>query len=979
MTDTKISALPSRPLPTPTDELPVIAGGVNYRSPLSSIATGGLYDAQRSGVIGDGSTDDRAALAAADTTALGLSSELFVNRICKVNSNLTLTSRVAFGPAGRLKPASGVTITLAGGFAAPTIRWVFDISLGGSVWTTADCDVSARNYGAVSDGMGGADFNPVTSLLPHGTDNRAAFQALIDCRLYFQKARAIYLDAGDYYVSGPLIVNYGDSYRSIDLIGAGRRYSTGGNFAGTRLLTDSLGNLIEIQGARMARVVGMTLEGPFYDWITDTNMGGVPPTTYDPYDQNNWISPVGRAAGALNRFKMSCGFHVDPRCGSKPVAVVKTAVRLIVTTPLTPTNVTSYEVGDVVQGVTLALNDRILFAAPIDVDGWPGHQANGVWLVQAIGSPPVRATDMDIPAEFTDAAVTCTAGTYAGQQWVCNNLPLSVAPNPTPLLGAQNIDFRQFNGTLSYADYAYPNHSSISSAQYGKALSSDVTFEHCYVLGFGAAFAVKGCDADGNADFVRLEYCTSIYCGYGFAWGHTQARVFAASNCQLAWSRAAISTAVIGRLGGKAHFSAFDSEFSGCVDILDIPTAGVAGGVTLTNGYTESGNRIGRYTTTTASAGLQIVGGHFGAQHQNWGRAPRYILDCDNVGVNMTPHMNIGWLSTPLIIKCDPRLCFIDADVGSSPLWMVPTEPAASPPNNVNQAEAMMMNSTAGVLFINVNSRQGPWAAGNTLAQVWSPVTPYSRGSRYLGHYTPSSVTAPIPFFAHTTASEGGAIGAYGPSASPLPVALGYMGAQFILNGTTHISSWSEAVVTPAAPGLPRTVLTFTLSGVFTVGTAQNCGLVPGSIILNRNTGNLYLIQTCNITTRVITAELLNNYGYSTGIGYTPAVLSDILEFYPCGHYLPNYGLELTWANGSDTVTYKRPDGAITDGAQLPVGAAMMTNEFIDPLTPIIRSRSAIKTSSVAGTIVFDGLARATVPVPIQRAGIFFMPRVIDV
>ena len=632
----------------------------------------GLYDPQLSGAVGDGTTNDRNALLAADGIADSADDYLFINKIYKINSNLTLTSGVQFGSGGRLKPASGVTVTLAGGFTATPTRHIFDISLGGNVWATRECNVSARNYGAVSDGAGGADFNPATSLLPHGTDNRAAFQALIDCRLYFQKAGAVYLDAGAYYVAGPLMVNYGDSYRSIDLIGAGRRYDPQSNFAGTTLLTDSLGCLFEITGVRQMRVVGMTLEGPFYDWVTDTSMGFVAPPLYDPYDHNNWISPAGRAAGALNRFKMSCGFHIDPRCGTKPVAVVKTAVRLVVTTPLTSTNATSYENGDSVQSVTLATNDRILFAAPIDVDGWPGHQTNGVWVVQASGAP-VRATDMDAAAEFTNAAVTCSAGTHTGEQWVCNNVVSVVNGTTAPQLGATNVDFRQFNGTLSYPDYTYPAWTGIAT-QYGKNLSSDVTFEHCYVLGFGCAFGVKGCDADGNADFIRLEYCTTSYCTYSFAWGHGQARVFGASNCQLASGRAAISTGVIGRQYGKAHFSSFDSEFSGQVDILDIPTAGIAGGVTLTNGYSESANRIGRVTTTTSSSGFEIVGGHFGPLHYNFGKVPRWIIDCDNVGVNITPHMNFGWLACPLIIKCDPRLCYIDAVI-NAPIWMVPTEP----------------------------------------------------------------------------------------------------------------------------------------------------------------------------------------------------------------------------------------------------------------------------------------------------------------
>ena len=65
-----------------------------------------------------------------------------------------------------------------------------------------------------------------------------------------------------------------------------------------------------------------------------------------------------------------------------------------------------------------------------------------------------------------------------------------------------------------------------------------------------------------------------------------------------------------------------------------------------------------------------------------------------------------------------------------------------------------MMNSTSGVLFINTSSRQGPWAGGNSLNEVWSPVAPYGRMARYLGHYTPSSVSLPIPFLAESTAAE---------------------------------------------------------------------------------------------------------------------------------------------------------------------------------------------------------------------------------
>lgn len=81
----------------------------------------------------NGSTDDRAIMAAADAAAVAAKKPLMLLAgVHKVNSNLTITSPVAFRPGAIIKPASGVTVILAGGIVGNDGQFrVFDQSLGG--------------------------------------------------------------------------------------------------------------------------------------------------------------------------------------------------------------------------------------------------------------------------------------------------------------------------------------------------------------------------------------------------------------------------------------------------------------------------------------------------------------------------------------------------------------------------------------------------------------------------------------------------------------------------------------------------------------------------------------------------------------------------------------------------------------------------------------------------------------------------------
>lgn len=114
---------------------------------------------------------------------------------------------------------------------------------------------------------------------------------------------------------------------------------------------------------------------------------------------------------------------------------VKASVRAATTTA--GTLASSFENGDVIDGVTLATGDRILIknqAAPAE---------NGIYTVNASGAP-TRATDMDSASEFAGAFTFVEEGsTLADTGWVCTT-------NPPVTVGSTAINWTQFSGAGTY-------------------------------------------------------------------------------------------------------------------------------------------------------------------------------------------------------------------------------------------------------------------------------------------------------------------------------------------------------------------------------------------------------------------------------------------------------------------------------------------------------------------------------------------------
>ena len=118
------------------DDPEKIAGSTaEGRAVLTGDAAAGreALELDQSGGTGDGTTDDRAAIAAADTAAVTAGVPLrFRKGTYRIASTITIASHVTMAPGAVLKPDNAVTVTMTGGMSAP-IRQVFDVSVGGKV------------------------------------------------------------------------------------------------------------------------------------------------------------------------------------------------------------------------------------------------------------------------------------------------------------------------------------------------------------------------------------------------------------------------------------------------------------------------------------------------------------------------------------------------------------------------------------------------------------------------------------------------------------------------------------------------------------------------------------------------------------------------------------------------------------------------------------------------------------------------------
>lgn len=198
------------------------------------------------GVIGDGVSDDRTAFNTANTT-LGTATSAYLSPgTYLIGSNLTIGYGLKFCMGAKLKPASGVTITITGLVSAEKFWQIFDLSAGGSVVLSArQSIVYAEWWGASGSGSGndaGAINAAMAALATHGG--------------------IVQLLAGDYTIGTTLTLK-----RGVSLVGIGATalYQETDNVPVTRLLWVGTagGRMLNAGNRWQGRLSGIYFDGGF--------------------------------------------------------------------------------------------------------------------------------------------------------------------------------------------------------------------------------------------------------------------------------------------------------------------------------------------------------------------------------------------------------------------------------------------------------------------------------------------------------------------------------------------------------------------------------------------------------------------------------------------------------------------------------------------------------------------------------------------
>lgn len=246
---------------------------------------------------------------------------------------------------------------------------------------------------------------------------------------------------------------------------------------------------------------------------------------------------------------------------------------------------------------------------------------NFYWIQNNQLMAPVPAVDDTVIANWIDPALNANADSrYAPY--------CAVAIDP-------------YSGTqpaTHYPNVTFPAWAVGTPSQYGKAFSSFVVLEDCYIGGFVTALAIQPCDDDGNGDFIKMDKVQVELVARVISAGNTQGRQFTAINSQFAQFHTGVANGVNGRQQGQLELTSVGSDWENCIQIQDIKDSTNAGSFTFLNSYSESIWRIGVWGNGGADDCSLCYQGHtfnFTAQNDYRGY-PVFNLDCsDPVAVTL--------------------------------------------------------------------------------------------------------------------------------------------------------------------------------------------------------------------------------------------------------------------------------------------------------------------------------------------------------
>jgi hypothetical protein len=186
--------------------------------------------------------------------------------------------------------------------------------------------------------------------------------------------------------------------------------------------------------------------------------------------------------------------------------------------------------------------------------------------------------------------------------WVDPSFPASASSRYAPYCAIAVDPYAGPRPAVSYPDVSFPSWLNYTT-QYQKNFSSDITIQDVEMTGFVVGLAVQPCDADGNGDFVKLEYSQVTSCQYGISVGNTQARDMLVDCMSTARLYCGITTGAHGRRNGKPAMDVRNSSFNFLIWGAICPNMSSGGTVAFRNCYSETMYGIGLFSAFAAGSG----------------------------------------------------------------------------------------------------------------------------------------------------------------------------------------------------------------------------------------------------------------------------------------------------------------------------------------------------------------------------------------
>jgi hypothetical protein len=336
------------------------------------------------------------------------------------------TGNDTFTSVALTAPAAGITITNADGTTgSPTFALANDLAgvegltTTGLAARTADGAWSTRTLTAPAAGItitnaDGVAGDPVFAL----ANDLAALEGLATTGYIVRTGDGTAVTRSIAGTAGRIDVLNGDgvsSDTSIDLA----TVTNSGTGSFLKLTTDSYGRVTGTTAVVEADITAL-VDGVYVNVAGDTMTGTL-------NMDGNTITGLATAINATDAVNKA---YVDALQNGLSW---KQAVRIAFTSNVA--DLATLVASNAFQGVTLAQDDRILLTGQTDAT------QNGIYVVQADGVP-MRAADMNDPAEFDGAAVFVKEGDFASSAWTETATVTTVGTDP--------VQFSEFSGGYTY-------------------------------------------------------------------------------------------------------------------------------------------------------------------------------------------------------------------------------------------------------------------------------------------------------------------------------------------------------------------------------------------------------------------------------------------------------------------------------------------------------------------------------------------------